>query len=213
MPGNQRLTGRSPGAACDAWFLGSLIPLSSDWEIKSIQAHTLPCSLSPSLPQAIKKHYILKRNKGNGNQKSLFCMRSKTYVENAKWWICTSALAMLPSAFPSGQKQGWIGLPHGLRWGAILSRKALGEPWPDFVLWTSPRSMKWHGIRNTQDASQPWKHLWVQKQRPKVCFVFMKRMVAESLLGDIGSTLMFASCFEYSFHSTGEGKRHTVSEW
>lgn len=166
MLGNQWLTCRHPGAAFYAWFLGFLIPLSSDWKIKSLQAHTLPCLLSPSLPQAIKKHYILKWNKGNGNQKSMFCMRSKTYVENgdAKWWICTSPLAILPSAFLLWSESE---LCRPATWPTLAShlvQVGLAEPWPDFVLWTSSGSMRWHGARNTQDASQPWKHLWVQKE-------------------------------------------------
>lgn len=68
------------------------------WNIKSIYSHShwLACNSLPS--QGYKKHYILKWNKGNGNQKAMFCVQSKTHVKNEdlKWWICTKPLAMIP---------------------------------------------------------------------------------------------------------------------
>lgn len=103
-------------------FLGVLIPLSSAGNIKSSQACMLTCLLAFPLPSpGYKKHHILKWNKGNENQKSVFCVRSKTYVKNedSKWWICVRPLALFPSvSFYSSQKHEMCRSVTAPSWGS-----------------------------------------------------------------------------------------------
>lgn len=83
--------GKLPSLALPSLFLW--------WKHKnptSSHSYWLACIPLPS--PSYKKHYILKWNKGNGNQKAMFWVRSKTYVKNedSKWWICARLLATSP---------------------------------------------------------------------------------------------------------------------
>lgn len=104
-------------------------------------------------------------------------MRSKTYVENGDANDeCAEATDDAPLGFSPLVRSGAVRASHAAHAGefsyAARPSRAVTRLCPLNIPWEYEVTQGEEHI-----TSQLWVYLWVQKQRPRVCFVFMMRAV------------------------------------